>query len=474
MTIGISALSVYLPRSRISRSAIADAHRWAVPTLAARGKGTISAANWDEDSVTMAHEAARRVTLTHTPTALQFCSTSMPFADRSHAALLNEALQLDSHNRTQDLGACARAASSALYAELAQGQRGTLIMAAEKRLAKPASTQEISQGDAAAALITGSDDLLAEYVAGRTFATDFVDHYRRADSDFDYAFEDRWVRDEFYLADAPTLIRDLLADNAIAASEVSQLVINAPLRVRSKIAQLCGLTDADVGLTSDAEVGGTGCVAPLLGLAEALPRASAGSCIVCVTFGQGVDVLVLRATANASQCTAFGDALATGERDDNYLRYLSHRGLIAMDWGKRAERDVRTAQSAYYRQRDQISGLVGGKCTACGTAQFPRTKACVNPECREFAAQTPYAFADLTGTIKSFTEDWQAYSPAPPLIYGNIVFEGGANIMMQFSDTSEGSVSVGDSVGMHFRIKDIDRARGYQRYFWKAIPVRGG
>jgi hypothetical protein len=26
---------------------------------------------------------------------------------------------------------------------------------------------------------------------------------------------------------------------------------------------------------------------------------------------------------------------------------------------------------------------------------------------------------------------------------------------------------------MSFRIKDLDELRGYTRYFWKAVPVRG-
>ena len=141
-----------------------------------------------------------------------------------------------------------------------------------------------------------------------------------------------------------------------------------------------------------------------------------------------------------------------------------------MDWGKRADRDVRSAHSAYYRERDQVSGFVCWNCRWCGTIQFPRTRACVNPDCRAFDSQTPYPFADLTGTVKSFTEDWQAYSPAPPLIYGNIGFEGGANILMQFTDTAEGETKVGNRVSMQFRIKDIDRVRDFRRYFWKAVP----
>ncbi|MEO0614730.1 MAG: zinc ribbon domain-containing protein [Pseudomonadota bacterium] len=467
MSIGIADIAVYLPRARLERSAIAAAHAWAVPGLKGRGKGQIAAANWDEDSVTLAHAAVRQ--LSGDVASLQFCSTSMPFADRSHASLLVEALQLKPATASQDSGASARAGTSALLAALRSGQRDAVVVAAEKRLAKPASEQEIGQGDAGVAVHCGAP-VLAEFIDGETLATDFVDHYRSADSDFDYSFEARWVRDEGYLADLPAMIPQLLSRNDLEAGDVARFVINAPARVRGGIARRAGLSNAAIDSSVDAQVGDAGCAAPLLMLAEALGRSADGDLLIVGGFGQGADLMLLRATARRP--TAFADALAAGAADNNYLRYLSHRGLLQMDWGKRAERDVRTAQSAYYRARDQVSGFVGGRCTSCGTVQYPRTRACVNPDCRAFDTQVPHPFADLTGTVKSFTEDWQAYSPAPPLVYGNITFEGGANIFMQFTDTASGEVTVGDSVSMQFRIKDIDRSRGFQRYFWKAVPVR--
>ncbi|MEL6446366.1 MAG: hypothetical protein AAFQ62_00310 [Pseudomonadota bacterium] len=467
MSIGIADIAVYLPRARLERSAIAAAHAWAAPALKGRGKGQIAAANWDEDSVTLAHAAARR--LSGDVASLQFCSTSMPFADRSHASLLVEALQLDPTTATQDSGASARAGTSALLSALRTGQQNAVVVAAEKRLAKPASEQEIGQGDAGVAVHCGAP-VLAEFIDGETLATDFVDHYRAADSDFDYAFEARWVRDEGYLADLPSMIPQLLSRNDLEVGDVAQFVINAPTRVRARIAKQAGLNNAATDSAVDGQIGDAGCATSLLMLAEALGRAADGDLLIVGGFGQGADLILLRATARRP--TAFADALAAGAADDNYLRYLSHRGLLQMDWGKRAERDVRTAQSAYYRARDQVSGFVGGRCTVCGTVQYPRTRACVNPDCRAFDTQVPHPFADLTGTVKSFTEDWQAYSPAPPLLYGNITFEGGANIFMQFTDTASGELGVGDSVSMQFRIKDIDRNRGFQRYFWKAVPVR--
>ncbi|MEL7313169.1 MAG: hypothetical protein AAFN07_16750 [Pseudomonadota bacterium] len=470
MSIGVEAISVYLPRRRMAREAIAQAHAWAVPSLKGLGRGRVATTNWDEDSVTMAHAAARRISIEGLD-SLKFCSTSQPFADRSHAALLAEALAQPKALRTMDVSSSSRAGTSALHEALSV-TGSTMVVAAERRLAKPGSVEEISYGDAAVAVRTGTDQCIAEFVGGGSMSTDFVDHYRSSGASFDYGFEARWIRDEGQLPELPRLLPELLATHGVAATDVKWLAMNAPKRVRQKLAKLMGLDSVEHELAFEANVGQCGSAEPLLGLAESLARATANDVIACVGFGQGLDVLLFRATGEPIAQDILA-AIEGGVDDTNYLRFLSHRGLLDMDWGKRAERDVRTAQSAYYRERDQIAGFVGGCCKSCGTIQFPRTRVCVNPECRAVDTQVPHPFADLLGTVKSFTEDWQAYSPAPPLIYGNVGFEGGANILMQFTDTDQGATQVGDQVSMQFRVKDFDRVRDFRRYFWKAVPQEG-
>jgi uncharacterized OB-fold protein len=81
--------------------------------------------------------------------------------------------------------------------------------------------------------------------------------------------------------------------------------------------------------------------------------------------------------------------------------------------------------------------------------------------------------ADMVGEINSFTEDWLAYSPKPPLMFGNVHFAGGANVMMEFSDFLPGELAAGMPVRMSFRIKDLDTRRNFRRYFWKPTPVAG-
>jgi uncharacterized OB-fold protein len=44
-------------------------------------------------------------------------------------------------------------------------------------------------------------------------------------------------------------------------------------------------------------------------------------------------------------------------------------------------------------------------------------------------------------------------------------------MMSDFTDVDEGKVDVGTRMRMMFRVKDVDAARGFVRYFWKAAPV---
>jgi hypothetical protein len=43
---------------------------------------------------------------------------------------------------------------------------------------------------------------------------------------------------------------------------------------------------------------------------------------------------------------------------------------------------------------------------------------------------------------------------------------------MEIVDVGTTGLEVGTPLKMAYRIKDVDHARGYPRYFWKATPVK--
>ncbi|HUT48012.1 MAG TPA: OB-fold domain-containing protein [Alphaproteobacteria bacterium] len=477
---GIVAYGGYVPRLRLSRQAVVEANSWFNPGIARLAKGERAICNWDEDALTMAVEAARDCLAGADVTlgAAHLASTTLPFADRQNAGILAGALNLDEAIQTIDVTASQRAGTSGLIAALASSNNGqgsqTLYVASEARRAKTSGTQELMIGDGAAALLLGSECVIAELVAAHQIAVDFVDHYRGQNEEFDYAWEERWIRDEGYLKIVPRALEGLFAKTDIEPGAIDHFVMPSVMpAVPPRIAKMAGIPEGAVRDTLHGAMGEAGTAHALVMLVDALQDARPGQTILVVGWGQGCDVLLFRATdalADLPPRQGIKGYLARRREETNYNRYLAFRGLITQDKGIRAEADISTPPSALYRKREMITGFVGGRCRTCGTAQFPKSNVCVNPNCGEFHSQEPMPFADIPAKILSWTADNLTYSPDPPAHFGMVTFEEGGRLMADLTDVDVGGVSVGMPMRMVFRVKDRDERRGFTKYFWKAAP----
>lgn len=475
---GILSFGAYLPRARLQRKAVAAANGWFAPGLKGLAKGERTIGNWDEDPITMAVEAARDClgdTDRSRLNGLVFASTTHPFADRQNATVVATALHLPSALRTSDAAGSLRAATGALMAAL-EGRERTLVVAAEMRRAKAASTQEMHYGDGAAAMLVGQGTPIATLLGAHTESVDFVHQYRMGDRDSDYGWEERWIRDEGYLKLVPRAVGVLLERCGVEPGSIAHFCLPGTLsKVQAAVAKKCGLPEAAVRDPMAATVGDTGAAHPMLMLAAALEHAKPGDRILVAGFGEGCDVLLLEATGNpdtATQRRGVRGALAARREESNYLRWLAFTGTIDLERGMRAEVDKATALTVLYRNRDMIEGLVGGKCRACGTVQYPRQRYCVNPGCNALDSQDDYLFAERTGKVLSYTADGLTYSPDPPTYFGMVQVDGGGRMLMDFTEVDPTTIDVGLPVRMVFRIKDADSNRGFVRYFWKAAPVQ--
>jgi 3-hydroxy-3-methylglutaryl CoA synthase len=478
---GIASWGACIPRLRVARSTIAAAMGWLQQPGGAAVGGARSACNWDEDSLTLAAEAARdalpeadsragigRVTLV---------TTTSPFADRSQAALLATALGLPEDARTSEDTGSQRAGTAALAQALAEsaapGARPALVVAGDRRLARAGSPQELAYGHGAAALVAGAEDGVAALLGARHRMADFVDHYRATGETFDYALEERWVHEAGWQALVPPVVHGLLREHGVDPANVAHFVAGGGADNARRLAAAVGLPAASVADALHEDCGDTGCGHVLLMLAGVLEHAQPGELILVAGFGQGVDALLFRTTADIARRRpprGVAGCLAARRDETHYTRFLAHSGLLPVDSGIRAERDNRTAQTVLWRKHEEICAFTGGRCRACGAVQFPRARVCVNPGCRRTDTQEPHRLTESRGRVKTFTEDWLAHTPRPPLIYGNVSFEEGGNAFIEFADFESGEVSVGTPVRFVFRIKDFDRQRGFRRYFWKAAP----
>ena len=471
---GIRAFGAYVPRQRLPRAVVAEAMGWLNPPGQSPA-GARAVCAWDEDALTMGVAAARhclsQLPATGAIQALEFASTTLPFADRSNAGVIAAALALDGDIQSTDAGGSQRCATGALRRALDSGRR-TLLISADKRVARPGSAQEMVIGHGAAALLIDPAEHFVTLLGAASLARDFVDHHRESGESFDYVLEERWVRDEAWSSFVPAALRQALDNAHLAADAVTHFICPSSGAVAARVAKAAHLPPTSVVAPPNADIGDLGCAQSLFMLAQTLEVAPAGSLIALLGFGQGVDALLLRVERAAPQPASIAGLIGAGVAETHYMRYLSQQQLVEVDFGMRAERDQRSAQTTAYRKRDALHAFIGGRCRDCGAVQFPRTRVCVNPQCRRTDTQQAHRLADQGGRVKTFTEDWLAYSPRPPYIYGNVTFAEGGNLFMEFCDLEPGELAVETPVQFHFRIKDIDRLRHFKRYFWKASPAR--
>ncbi len=463
---GLLACEGYLPRWRIERRTITEAIGWARGRVKP-GQGTRSFANWDEDSLTMAVEAARSALNSvpgFEPPGFTLASTSMPFAERSNAGIAREALVLPAGTSISEASGSRRAATTVLGQAWEAGQ-SILLGASDCVDTRPGSDGETELGHGAAAVVLGEGEPLAELLAWRSHAQDFVDRYRQSDQKFDYRLEARWVRDAGIRKPLAALLAETLDAAGVSAQDVNWFLSPFSGPVTATVQRDAGLSNARLVSEQEANAGLCGNAQPFLLLAQALRLAEPGETILMVGEGQGFDALLLKVRQTARPAVPGPEPRV----EVSYTRYLGIRGLLDIDGGLRSERDNRTSQAAAARRHEELHGLLGGRCSACDKLQFPITQRCVH--CHESHTQQAESMAASTGEVNSFTEDWLAWSPRPPLIFGNVHFPGQANIMMEFTDFDAGELVTGQPVRMAFRIKDFDDRRGFRRYFWKPAPM---
>lgn len=478
MHTGILAFGGYVPRARLQRQVIAAAHSWFTPSLKSLGKGARAIANWNEDSITMAVEAGRDCLGGQGSAGLDAVimgSTSYPFQDRQNVGVVADALTLGSELMTLDIAGSQRAGTSALMAGLRLGGEA-LVVSAEKRRTKPGNPLELTTGDAAAAFHVGQGEVVARYLGGASRAVDLVDHYRGENGEFDYTWEERWVRDEGFLKIVPDTVTVALQKADITIDQVTSFCFPVPsARIAKAVAAKIRLRSDALADNLQGSCGEAGAAHPLVMLAHQLQTAKPGDIILVVGFGQGCDALLFQVTdAICAQQGQGGIAgcLAQGYQEENYHKFLAFNQLIKMEQGIRSEVDKNTGLTTHFRNKDMAQGFIGGRCTECATHQFPKTNICANPDCGKTDTQVAEPFADKAAVLNSFTGDRLTFSPNPPHCYGMVQFEGGGRLMSDITDvTPDTDLSVGMAMRMVFRVKDYDHQRGFRRYFWIATPA---
>ena len=461
----ISDVGGYLPLLRLDRAAAAKALRFS--GLGGRGAGHRAVAGWDEDAVTLALEATRRLT-GDAPDRLIFASTSAPFTERSHATLLAEALGWPASVRTLDVANSRRCGIGALL-EALLGSGTAVIAAGEERPAKPGSAQHLSYGDGGAAAAVG-DAGIARLVGHASRSHDLVDLYASRAVPTPYAFEDRFVRETAGEVIASTIL-SACRDAGVEPARITHAAVHEPLsRMWKDIAKRAGLTAPNHAADVAAQAGDLGAAHPLFALALALDAAKPGDHVLLAGFGSGCDALVFEVTGIAPGAAAARAMLAQGLATQDYVRFLSLTNTLDLDWGVRAETEQKAHGTVLERHGRDTIGFVGGR-DAAGNVQFPKSRIPVRPGAAGPEPMTDVRLADEPASLVSVTADRLNFTPDPPFWFGLVQFDNGARVLMELTDADANGFAVGDALTMRLRIKSLDRKRGFRTYFWKAAPI---
>ena len=480
--VGITSYGAYIPWYRLNRKIIFEQFGWFNPGTAGVAVGEKAVANYDEDTLTMAVSAAVDCLANEDRDSLYglfLASTSLPFAERQNSVIVSEALDLGSDIRTADFSGSIRSGTTALLSALdgVKKKRRILVCAGDNRMGKPGSSQEHTFGDGAAALLVGNEGVIAEFKGAYSVSRDFIDYRRTSTDKFGYGWEERWIRDEGYKKIIPEAALGLIQKYKLNVDDFAKIVIACPIAGALKgLVKTLGANPDQIQDNLMAEVGDTGTAMSLMMLVAALEDAKPGDKILVLSYGSGSDALFFEATDEIQKVQKEKKGIKGYLADRNdltvYSKYLVFRDIIPLEVGIRGEDISPTAMSVLWREGKIVSALVGSKCKACGTPQYPKQRVCVNPDCGVIDHMEDFRFSDKIGTLTSYTGDNLAFCWDPPQIYGLIDFNEGGRIFLDLTDCSLDSINVGIPVSMSFRRKYSDPQRGFFGYFWKAVPVK--
>jgi 3-hydroxy-3-methylglutaryl CoA synthase/uncharacterized OB-fold protein len=464
---GILSYGAYVPYRRLDLAEIGPV------AGTGGGKGRRTVASYDEDTTTMAVEAARvalgaAAASGAAPGALWFSSTTPAYVDKTNATAVHAALRLDPATPAFDANGAVRSAVGALRAGLAAGSAPALVVAADMRMGLPGSPDEAAGGDGAAALLVGEGTgapLLAELLGTGSVTDEFLDRWRAPGDNRSKVWEERFGEGRYVVAGQRAWDEALKAAGLVDDQVDRVVIVGSHARAANRVAGKLGAGVAEKAggpspLTG--AVGFTGAAQPALALAAALDAAGPGEVIALVVLADGADVLLWRTTealAAGRPARTVADQVAAGGTVA-YGTYLAWRGYLPVEPPRRPE-PARPSASAAGRSSGWKFGFVGSQGDD-GTVHLP-------PAPQDDEARP---MADATGTIVTFTVDKLAYSPSPPVVFAVVDFDGGGRLPIELTDVAPAEVRIGGRVEMTFR--RLFTADGIHNYFWKARPVRSG
>lgn len=473
--VGIKSYGAYIPYYRLERAEIARV--WGGFAM---NPGEKAVANGDEDSLTMAVEAAfdcMKGMDAKESDGLFFASTTSPYREKQCATIIAAVLDMRNDIRTADFGDCLRAGTAALSSAVDAVKAGTaksiVVAATDCRLGYPYSQMEHALGDGAAALLIADSDPIATIDDCYSVSDEITDVWRRDEDHFVRMWEDRWVITHGYSKNVEQAATAIMKKNGLGAKDLAKAVVYGPdPRSHEALMRRLGFAPAQIQDTLFAKVGNTGAASALMMLVAALEEARAGDRILLASYGDGADAFLLTVTKAIDKIRdrrGVKSYLASKAALPSYGKYLVARNLVELSPGQGIV--GRGSATVMWRTRDWVLGCHASKCRKCGLVTYPVQRVCYR--CLSKDDYDEISLSQKKGKVFTFSLDNLAsVGINPPIVQTVVHFEEGARFYCMMTDCDPRQVKVDMPVEMTLR--RFHEFGDFHNYFWKCRPIREG
>jgi len=344
-SVGIVGYGAYVPRPRMSTSMIAES--WGAAGNGALPVRQKSAPSLDEDTVTMAIEAARNAlaradVCPKKIRAVWVGTESKPYAVKPTSTIVAEAIGATPAVNAADMEFACKAGSEAMQTAVAFVGSGmaeyALAIGMDAAQSKPGDALEYTAAAGGAAYLFGpAENGLAIVEASHSHVTDTPDFFRRQHMHYP-EHGHRFTGLPAYLAHTHGAANELMDSLDVKASDYDWAVFHQPNpKFPRRVARSLGFTEEQIapGLVVDS-IGNTYAGSSLLGLAAVLDVAKLGDRIFFCSYGSGAgsDAFSLRVNGRLDAARAVaptvGDYVDRSHAVSDYGQYLRLSRKIRM------------------------------------------------------------------------------------------------------------------------------------------------
>jgi hydroxymethylglutaryl-CoA synthase len=433
------------------------------------GRGRIAACAPDEDTLTLAWDAATAALAAagveaDTVDAIYWGTSRPPFAEGPSLPFLAAALGLPTSVGGALLAGSAHAGMDALAAGSDSVAAGSahiaLVVVSDAIRPGLGSGFEARCGAGAAAIVLGAKGGAASLGPRVSHSRPLVDRYRGdGETDNRDLYDARLFREEIFLPSIEAVTHEM-ESSAVGAWSLP----DPDGRLGNVVAKRVG-ADPAASAAVYASVGDTGAAAALLGVIGAMD--TTGTVALVGTGGGRTTAVLVHVEAPVPGAAAVAAALDRG-RPASYTEVLRARGQL-VPGGETIPMGVPPESALFVRGADEMLGLLAGRCVDCGTISTPPS---IHPTCTNCGGPKlePVAVS-RSGSVHTFVVNHTMPAPfVAPLPIAVLDMDDGARLMLQV--VGDGSdVEIGRRVELVLR--KYAHERGVPVYGFKARPVGG-